>query len=105
MSTRQTGPSQWLVNRRHEREQIMSAKSHSVFDRSPPPPLENEAEEASGSGEVRKGSILVIESDTEHEESSSSESEPIEGTRFFVKFYSVSIFDQMFSLRYFLSGT
>ena len=77
MSTRKKGPSQWLVNRRHEREQIMSDKSHSAFDASPPPPNDNE--EASDAGEMRKGSILVIESDTEHEESSSSESELVEG--------------------------
>ena len=79
MSTPQTGPSEWLVNRRHEREQIMSGKGHSVFDRSPPPPPENEEAESGSGGEVRKASILVIESDTEHEESSSSESELNEG--------------------------
>jgi len=63
MSTRKTGPSQWLVNRRNEREQIMSDKSNSAFDPSPPPPIENE--ETSDVGEMRKGSILVIESDTD----------------------------------------
>ena len=58
---RSSGPSPWLVSRRQQREKI-AAGTNQVFDRSPPPIEENEAEDQ----------VLIIESDSESDSSSDS---------------------------------
>ena len=65
---RNTGPSDWLINRRHEREKIMK-QANTPFDTSPAQPAD------SGDEGDEKNEILIIESDDSNDSSSDSASE------------------------------